>query len=300
MQFYKLNVEKSPHIVLLNKNTLIPPQLHLTRTAKEYILYYILEGSMLLCDGGKTTELKEGDVYLFYNGDFHKPLESRYCKYYYIHFFADITPFEAEEADMIDKIWQCRNYYLCSNIFDGKSFDNGTLFLPKQFKVGTGTGAKKILTLMREGILDVNCDKSEFYKTVSALKVTEIFIEIYRIYSEKKLSGVSRFGLDTVSEIISFLQDHISDRITGKEIEEKLGYCFDYMNRRFKTATGNTIFNYLTMLRINRAVQLINTKNENLRVVAEECGFDDFYYFSRVFKQFKGVTPTKYIKELNT
>jgi AraC-like DNA-binding protein len=69
-------------------------------------------------------------------------------------------------------------------------------------------------------------------------------------------------------------------------------YC-----RAFKKATGLTPSRYLTRLRMNRAKQLLMMPELSLKEIATHVGFQDELYFSRVFKNVEGVSPTIFMKE---
>ena len=58
-----------------------------------------------------------------------------------------------------------------------------------------------------------------------------------------------------------------------------------------KKATGKTMLAYLNELRISKARQLLSDGTSQISRVAEQCGFHDIYYFSRVFKKYTGTTP---------
>ncbi len=88
------------------------------------------------------------------------------------------------------------------------------------------------------------------------------------------------------------------EEISGDSIEELLGCNFDYLNRVFKQATGKTIFNYLNELRIIKAKQFLENGLHSISDVAEMTGFNDVYYFSKVFKKYAGTTPGKYSKSV--
>ena len=78
-----------------------------------------------------------------------------------------------------------------------------------------------------------------------------------------------------------------------------LGYCEDYLRRRFHRATGQTLTEYLTALRLNHARMLIE-QNESVsmsvREIALLSGFYDAAYFSRVFRRETGLSPRDYLK----
>jgi AraC-like DNA-binding protein len=63
--------------------------------------------------------------------------------------------------------------------------------------------------------------------------------------------------------------------------------------REFKKSTGLTISEYLTQLRVESSKRLLQT-GLRISVIAELVGFDDPYYFSRVFKKITGISPKEY------
>lgn len=89
MKCFKIDLNKIPKVILLGKETLIPPRCHYSRTVTEYVLYIVVGGSLKLCVNGSVIMLAAGDVYLFSKGDNQKPVESSFCEYYYVHFQAE-------------------------------------------------------------------------------------------------------------------------------------------------------------------------------------------------------------------
>ncbi len=73
----------------------------------------------------------------------------------------------------------------------------------------------------------------------------------------------------------------------------------DYVRRIFKQKTGYTPKAYLNNLRIEKAKELLSDKtgNYNVKQTAAACGFNDQYYFSRMFKRETGVSPNRYKKQ---
>lgn len=70
------------------------------------------------------------------------------------------------------------------------------------------------------------------------------------------------------------------------------------LRRRFKKATGMTMNDYLTALRLDRAKQLLTTTNLDLADICRQCGYADQSSFIRAFKAKEGETPGKY-REFN-
>jgi AraC-like DNA-binding protein/CheY-like chemotaxis protein len=66
-----------------------------------------------------------------------------------------------------------------------------------------------------------------------------------------------------------------------------------YASELFRSVTGMRFTEYVTKLRMTRAVQLMKT-DKSLQDVASSVGYEDYFYFSKVFKKYYGVSPTRY------
>lgn len=79
-------------------------------------------------------------------------------------------------------------------------------------------------------------------------------------------------------------------------ILNKSGYAEDYIRAQFKKQMGKTPTEFLTDIRIQHARYLIDVYGSKMSLceIAEKCGYDDYIYFSRRFKQLTGVSPRKY------
>ena len=73
---------------------------------------------------------------------------------------------------------------------------------------------------------------------------------------------------------------------------ENMGY--ENFRKQFKNATGFSPKQYFLMLKINRAKELLLRHDERIKNIAENLGFGDPYYFSRLFRKKEGVSPEKY------
>lgn len=78
----------------------------------------------------------------------------------------------------------------------------------------------------------------------------------------------------------------------------KSGYSEDYIRAYFKKITGRTPIEFLTKIRIDHACYLMELYGNSfsLTEIAEKCGYSDYVYFSRRFKQTIGVSPRNYMK----
>ena len=66
----------------------------------------------------------------------------------------------------------------------------------------------------------------------------------------------------------------------------------------FNEWTGYSPIEYLRRLRVERARQLLADVDLSIKEIAQRCGFDDAYHFSKTFRQIDGLPPTKYRESL--
>lgn len=70
-----------------------------------------------------------------------------------------------------------------------------------------------------------------------------------------------------------------------------------YFSARFKKETGQTLTEYILQERMRLAVNLLPTTRLQVQTIAQYCGFLDVNYFSRLFRQSVGVSPTEYRRQ---
>ena len=68
------------------------------------------------------------------------------------------------------------------------------------------------------------------------------------------------------------------------------------LDKVFKQNYNESIVNYVAKLKIDEAVRLIEENNMSLREISDSLGFDNVAYFTRIFKQHTGMTPSAYRK----
>lgn len=74
--------------------------------------------------------------------------------------------------------------------------------------------------------------------------------------------------------------------------EVHVGYST--LRRRFKQATGYSPKEYILRVRLSRAKELLTLTSQSVTEIARAVGFDDPYYFSRLFRRKEGVSPLRF------
>ena len=119
----------------------------------------------------------------------------------------------------------------------------------------------------------------------------------YQLLVSKSMdAGNNRF----CREVFAFIQSYYAHDITSSHAADKLGYTQSYFCRVFKQQFGKSFRDYLTMYRISKAKQLLNEGNHSVTQTAEQVGFHNMSYFTRVFHQHTGCLPSHYLKSPDT
>jgi two-component system response regulator YesN len=80
------------------------------------------------------------------------------------------------------------------------------------------------------------------------------------------------------------------------DLSEELHLSKEYISRTFKKETDKTIIGYINEQKMFLAKELITNHNMSLVNVATQLGYDDYNYFSRIFKKHFSTAPNMFKK----
>ena len=93
-----------------------------------------------------------------------------------------------------------------------------------------------------------------------------------------------------------YVDEHFCEEITREVLSEVTHFSSGYLANSFKKAFGIPIGNYIIEKRIEKAKKLLKEQKLSVTEVAQAVGYDNFAYFSRLFKNKVGTTPSSYQK----
>jgi len=118
------------------------------------------------------------------------------------------------------------------------------------------------------------------------------------IYPQKHRVKIKEEQADPISTIIEHMRSNLQQRLSVEEMASMLKLSSSHFTNLFRKATGMPPVDYFINLKMQQACLLLNTSDFRIKKVAETLGYEDQYYFSRVFKKCMGVSPEQYKKNI--
>ena len=104
---------------------------------------------------------------------------------------------------------------------------------------------------------------------------------------------------EMINEMKEYIAANYQDGITLSEMARKFNLSTGHLSNLFNEETGESFSDYLNMIRLNKAKELLKTTNDKIYQIADQLGFNDAYYFSSWFKKQVGASPTTYRDNIN-
>jgi AraC-like DNA-binding protein len=98
----------------------------------------------------------------------------------------------------------------------------------------------------------------------------------------------------TVEKAKYLMESNVFSEIDLSSIAVQLGISTSRLNEIFKTYTSMTPYQYYIQIKIYKAENLLEQQDLSVKEVAHKIGFEDQYYFSRLFKNKTGVSPSEW------
>ncbi|WP_343746299.1 AraC family transcriptional regulator [Chitinophaga sp.] len=255
-------------------------------------IYYIDAGTGEIWDASAQVRLEAGFLYIIPSFTLCNLICPDYLSQYFVQFFEEssdgISLFENNRA-----------------IMKVKATDIDILNFRRLLEINPGRG------INRSDDPSVY-EKNVFYKEYQELNNRQslsVFTETHGIL----LQLVSRFltqetfkHMDTgqvpakILNIISYIQLNLNRDLSVTHLAKKANLHTDYFSRLFQQHTGERPVKYVHEKRIERAQYLMLTTRLTFTEIATQTGFDNVFYFSKIFKKITGISPGTYKKQMNT
>ena len=99
--------------------------------------------------------------------------------------------------------------------------------------------------------------------------------------------------MNLVNRAVSYMNEHYAEPLSTRTLASAVHLSEGYFCEIFKSAMGKSALEYLNGLRVEKAAQLLRSTDMTVAEISFCCGFGDANYFSRIYKRFKGMTPSQ-------
>ena len=98
----------------------------------------------------------------------------------------------------------------------------------------------------------------------------------------------------------SYIDEHyMKSELSLTSVASAVGISPTYLSALFKKESGKNLSEYITMVRINKSKELLCRTLKLIYEIAYEVGFQDYRYFSQIFKKQTGQTPREFQNAAN-
>ena len=147
-------------------------------------------------------------------------------------------------------------------------------------------------------ILEEYETQQEGYETVIRGLTYILLAYLMRNYLQNKTESDRYFRTKNKDQLIEMITRYIAKNyfttLRTSMLAEKFHLSKQYFCSFFKSQTGQSVTSYINQCRVDKAVVLLKSTNHSITEIANSVGYDDSNYFSRIFKQYMGMSPKQY------
>ncbi len=235
-------------------------------TRSDWLLLYVKSGTLTVWNKQTGILCKPGSFILF-------PPEKTYC---YSH----------EAGELIECYW---------THFSGSAIESTISYY--DFKV-----SPKINYSKYDSTIDFRYDTifNTFIQN-DTFRDKELSILLDRLFlSFAKRSPFILTTQNSLSKSLNFINENYTKKLYIPDLAKVENLSTSRYNVLFRQTTGLTPTDYIKRLRLNHACELLLSTDLPVNVIGEIAGYEDQYFFSKIFKKAIGVTPREYRKNKNS
>lgn len=253
-----------------------PPQIHPSgyfftwekgRVLQEYQINYITEGSGTFETLTDTYQVVPGSMLIIRPGMWHryKPDPNTGWNEHYIGFKGDF----------------------CSTMFQEGFFQSGKPVLYVGFQ-------ENLLKLFFEIIQHVKDEKTGHQQVCASSTILMLSL-ILSVIRNQEFAGktIER----NIRKACLYFRENLNSNVNIENLATELNVGYSYFRQMFRKYTGISPTQYHLSLRIQKAKDLLVSTDLSFKEIANDLGFESYFYFSRIFKDKTGNSPMEFRKE---
>ena len=201
----------------------------------------------------------------------------------------DIVVINSEEVHRIAT--DSRMIYHCFIIGTAFCLENGMEIT--NLKIKTKIESERAWELISEIVSEWN-EKKPYSVTAVRSCALELLVLLGRSFSCENETKKNGSQSDAIRGGLEFINKNFFRELSLEEIAQHAGISKYHFLREFKRYTGHTVFKYINILRCECAKRLLKNSDLSVSDIAIRCGYENLSYFSKTFKTYTGIHPSKF------
>ncbi len=238
------------------------------------MVYYVVSGSAKIRVDGSEYTVRQGDLVLIDPGRMHGHVKSDSTLFY-----LGVSNFQIEGNE--------KNHL---------GVQGNPVITPLRYP-------NEIYNCYRQ-IIETLEKKDACWDLLSNVYSAEFFVWIVKELSPSKSDEMKEFFQlkmydkeSIVTMMTNYLKDNYMKKISVEEIARSTYLSTTYVTKIFKEIINDTPINYLIQIRLEKAKELLREGKISIQDISKQIGYDDPYYFSKLFKKKYGMAPSEYRKQ---
>lgn len=236
-----------------------------------YVMHYILGGEGYIKTNEATYEVGPGNLFIFapHSNVVYEPKKDNPWRYIWIEF----------NGSSVKTILDTTSYGPSNFIFK----DSENEYLKKTFS---------------EMIHEDNLSTESSEATLIVSYIFKVLSFLAKCYPKNENMNITKKE-ETIKKIERYLYIHYNDtNFSIGNVAKEFSFSQSYITRLFKSQTRITPIQYVDELRMKKAIELLNHHSLTIDQIAENIGYKNQFYFTKRFKRYYGVPPTKYKQKI--
>lgn len=145
----------------------------------------------------------------------------------------------------------------------------------------------------------LNSDLDAYKKSYTASNIKEAYDWVHKILSnilDAIKEAVMEANETGIEKAIEYIEEHFCENISLSDVAKRVYLSESYLSRKFKKVKGMGFVEYITKLRMEKAIEDLKNPNIKITELASKLGYPNYRYFSRSFKKYTNYTPSEFIK----
>jgi AraC family transcriptional regulator of arabinose operon len=202
----------------------------------------------------------------------------------YLYLLPANSPFKYQHGEKFSHYW----LHFCSALLEKIPYFQQPLELPAKSVPDVENFIKKFIKLAE--------NSAQLDNLVQMDIILRTLLRPFIASMPKGADAVSIAHLDAFSQVINYIDCHLGAKIAISDLAKLVKMRNIDFSLAFRRAFGVPPKHYICMRRISKAKQYLLATDMSIKQVSDKVGYNDLFFFHRIFKKYTNKTPTNYRK----